>query len=270
MNPLITVILLFLGLLTLVLLKKEQRGMAGGCATLLILLVIGQGIYASFSGTRGERNIVRAQEVISEGVAQKIAERYPRAKVVILGLRETPNMNWMNEGYLEIQKQLAQACKKRKLKVEILPYKTGLDEKDSILLDPELGIADGELGALSAENPAEPEMVSAKLLTRRLLELKGSADVVIMSLPLPPDFGPSDLPAKNAAPHLVVLCAPPWDDFEAVMESSVLDVVLKYRLGSTQLLKKEWPRDNAEAFEERYYFFTAGSKGPQSLRSRDK
>lgn len=110
-------------------------------------------------------------------------------------------------------------------------------------------------------------MVSANLLTRRLLELKDRADVVIMGLPLSPSFGSEDLPAKGTAPHLVVLCAPQWDDFEAVMETSVLDIVLMFRLGSTALLKKEWPRNNAEAFDERYYFLTAGSK---SLLSNDK
>jgi hypothetical protein len=256
----LTFLMLILIVLAVVLAKKQNQPGAAGCAVLVVILVIFKSASPLWSGTAGERNFEKARQVMCSGVAKKVADRYPDSKVVILGQQNGP----ASSGTRELVSQLAKGLKKGGMAVEVMDFPS---TATSDFADPQPGDGFGPVELPPEWAPElDPKLAPTAVwdmalaniepLYDLLLELNGSVDVVIITIPLSLDMAPEDLPASGESPHLVLMDPPDWIDLQSVMEKTALDAVLMYRPSAAKLVTKKWPKNDEKAFDQRFQLLT--------------
>lgn len=251
--------------LVVVILKRRRDHRTGLLAGLVVVLAMLRLLYPMWGDTPADRYIKKDLQVMTDGLATKLAERHPGARIVILGTAGLPEKDYLAVTYRPTETVLARALTRRGLSVEQVgfpiappPSAPVVEWKDEEDVDP----AEWELAPRDKPlDPLDLALAGAGPLNRMLRELENRADVVILMLPLDPDMVPEELPLKGDGPHLVLMAPPGWPDLNEAMNTTVLDTALMYRPNISRLTTKRWPKNDAEAFDQRFFLVTPESTG---------
>ena len=250
--------------------QKEFYRRGIGIVAVILIIFSFLRIFNPWAETAGEKNIRKARQVMAQGLARKVAERYPDSRIVVLVADESTRDRENLAGISELTAQLLKSLNRRGLQVETRPCPMIFPEAPAAAnqsLPEDLDRAD-----LIAEEEAqwggESPTADSNALVDLLNELNDRADAVVITIPLDYWIRPRDLPKKGKAPPLVLMHPPVWPDMGSAMQDTALDLVLLYRAETSQLVTKRWPRDDKVAFDQRFYFATATDDRPANLSGR--